>query len=386
MTEITAEWIDKPETQAVCAMLEAAGKQALFVGGCVRNTLLEEPVSDIDISTDALPEEVMQLAKAKGFRALPTGIDHGTVTVITGHIPHEITTFRKDVETDGRRAVVAYSKHVEDDAHRRDFTMNAIYANSRGELVDPLNGMVDLVRRSVRFIDDPDQRIREDFLRILRFFRFHAWYGDHAHGMDPDALAAIANNLDGLESLSNERVGSELKKLLKAPDPAPVVAAMRATGVLQNILPGSDDRALAPLVHLEQENHVEPDAIRRLAALGEGWAERLRLSKSETRKLERLRQELGSMVSAEELGYRLGEEVALDVLLLRAAVLSTPLTYTDRDDLRFASEQVFPVKSADLMPDFQGPKLGETLKQLERQWIDSGFQTTREQLLQGLAQ
>ena len=384
MTEISAEWINRPETQAVCAMLEQAGKQALFVGGCVRNTLLEEPVADIDISTDALPEEVMNLAEAQGLRALPTGIEHGTVTVISGHIPHEITTFRKDVETDGRRAVVAYSKYVDYYAHRRDFTMNAIYANRHGELVDPLNGMIDLVRGSVRFIDDPDQRIREDFLRILRFFRFHAWYGDESHGMDPEALAAIAENLDGLDTLSNERVGSELKKLLNAPDPSPVVAAMQATGVLTRILPGSDDKALAPLVHLEQENDVEPDPIRRLAALGDGWADRLRLSKSEIRPLDRLREELGSMISAEELGYRLGEELALDVLLMRAAVLSTPLTYTDRDDLRFAAKQVFPIKAADLMPEYRGPELGEKLKQLERFWIESGFQLTRDQMLQDM--
>ena len=381
MTVISGEWFHREETQRVCSMLERAGKRALFVGGCVRNTLLGEPVSDIDISTDALPEDVIRMAADEGLKALPTGIDHGTVTVISGHIPHEITTFRKDVETDGRRAVVAYSKHVEDDAHRRDFTMNAIYADARGEIVDPLNGMIDLVRRKVRFIDDPDLRIREDFLRILRFFRFHAWYGDEALGMDAEALAAIAQNLDGLESLSNERVGAETRKLLAAPDPAPAVAAMRTTGALNRILPGADDKALAPLVHLEQENEVAPCTTRRLASLGEGWADKLRLSKADARRVALLRSGIEAMQSPEVLGYTIGREAGLDVLLLRGAIFATPLTFTDKDDLQFGAEQVFPVRARDLMPDLQGPALGARLKHLEAEWIRSGFKLTKEQLL-----
>ena len=250
MTRITADWLTDPATQAVCAALEVGGAQALFVGGCVRNALMGVPVRDIDLSTDAVPERVIALAGAAGIKAVPTGIDHGTVTLVKNGIPHEVTTFRKDVETDGRRAVVAYSTRVEEDAARRDFTMNALYARSDGTVLDPLGGLPDLRARRVRFIGCAGDRIREDYLRSLRYFRFHAWYGCNDLGFDPEALAAIADNLDGLSTLSRERVGGELLRLLAAPDPAPAVAAMRSTGALGLVLPGSDDRALAPLVHL----------------------------------------------------------------------------------------------------------------------------------------
>ncbi|MCK4711369.1 MAG: CCA tRNA nucleotidyltransferase, partial [Marinosulfonomonas sp.] len=175
MTQITADWISNPNTQKVCEMLTDAGFECFFVGGCVRNALLGAPVNDIDISTNALPDRVMELAKAAGLKAVPTGIDHGTVTVIADGTPFEITTYRRDVETDGRRAVVAFSDTIMDDAHRRDFTMNALYADADGVIIDPLNGMPDLLARRIRFIEDADLRIKEDYLRILRFFRFHAW-------------------------------------------------------------------------------------------------------------------------------------------------------------------------------------------------------------------
>ena len=229
---ITGDWITRESTQALMKALNDAGHKALFVGGCVRNALLGVPVADVDIATDALPEEVMRIALAAKMKPVPTGIDHGTVTVVSGSIPHEVTTFRKDVETDGRRAVVAFATDVADDAHRRDLTINALYALADGTLVDPLGGLPDLKARRVRFIEDAEARIREDYLRALRFFRFHAYYGDPAAGMDPEALAAIAANLDGLDTLSRERVGAELLNLLAAPDPAPAVAAMAQTGAL----------------------------------------------------------------------------------------------------------------------------------------------------------
>ncbi len=269
MTRLTSDWINTSETQAVCAALTDAGAQALFVGGCVRNALIGEPVSDIDIATDALPERVMEATAAAGLKPVPTGIDHGTITVVSGGLPYEVTTFRRDVETDGRRAVVAFSTDVTEDATRRDFTMNALYATPDGDVIDPLGGLQDLHDRLVRFIGNADDRIREDHLRSLRFYRFHAWYGDPERGMDPDALAAIARHLNGLEVLSHERIGAEITKLLGSPDPAPAVASMRQTGVLQRVLPGADDRALAPLVHLTQNR----DPMLRLAALGDALAQ-----------------------------------------------------------------------------------------------------------------
>ena len=246
-----APWLEDPVTRAVCRALTGPGHQALFVGGCVRNALLGRPVADIDIATDATPEEVTALAGAAGLHPVPTGIEHGTVTVVAEGRPFEVTTFRRDVETFGRRAVVAYTRDIAEDAARRDFTMNALYAGPDGTVVDPLGGLPDLLARRVRFVGDPAARIAEDYLRILRFFRIHAWYGDPASGLDADGLAACAAAQGGLARLSRERVGAETAKLLAAADPAPAVAAMAAAGILARVLPGADATPLAALVHLE---------------------------------------------------------------------------------------------------------------------------------------
>ncbi len=251
-----APWLDDPATRAVCRALTGSGHQALFVGGCVRNALLGRPVADIDIATDATPEEVMALAGAAGLHPVPTGIAHGTVTVVAEGRPFEVTTFRRDVETFGRRAVVAYTRDIAEDAARRDFTMNALYAGPDGTVVDPLGGLPDLLARRVRFVGDPAARIAEDYLRILRFFRIHAWYGDPASGLDADGLAACAAAQAGLARLSRERVGAETAKLLAAADPAPAVAAMAAAGILARVLPGADATPLAALVHLERRGRL----------------------------------------------------------------------------------------------------------------------------------
>ncbi|OIQ06555.1 MAG: CCA tRNA nucleotidyltransferase, partial [Rhodobacteraceae bacterium CG2_30_10_405] len=278
--KITGTWLTRPETQAVCAMLTGAGYRALMVGGCVRNALLGLAVHDVDIATDALPQAVTDLAMAAGFKAVPTGFDHGTVTVVAGGIGHEITTFRRDVATDGRRATVAFSTLIGEDAARRDLTMNALYATPAGEVIDPLGALPDVLARRVRFVGDATARITEDRLRILRFFRFHAIYGDPDAGLDPEGLAACAANADGIEQLSRERVGAEMGKLLAARDPAPAVAAMAGAGILARVLPGADPRALAPLVHFEAG--IAPRWQRRLAVLGgEDVAKRLRLARKD---------------------------------------------------------------------------------------------------------
>ncbi len=371
MIKVDGSWRRAAPTQRICAALTVAGAQALFVGGCVRNALLNVPVSDIDIATDAEPERVMELAKAKGIKAIPTGIAHGTVTLIADGIPHEVTTFRRDVETDGRRAVVAFSTDIMQDAARRDFTMNALYARPDGSVLDPMGGLVDLNARRVRFIGDAEARIHEDYLRSLRFFRFHAWYGDPSAGMDADGIAAIAANLDGMAHVSVERIGAELLKLLAARDPAPAVAGMRSTGLLARILPGADDRALAPLVALEASAGVASEPIRRLAALGGEQA--LRLSKVQISRLDRFRDAVGSMGGAAELGHRLGLDEARDVLLLRAAMAGQPWDDEEEKQALKGANAMFPIAARDLMPAFSGPALGERLKELEHAWIASDF-------------
>ena len=376
---ITDDWIRDSDLQRVLACLTAGGHRALLVGGCVRNALLDVPVGDIDIATDAPPDRVVALAKAAGIKVVPTGIDHGTVTLVAGGKPHEVTTFRRDVETDGRRATVAFSTRIEEDAARRDFTMNALYAGADGTVLDPLGGLADLVARRVRFVGDPQDRIREDYLRILRFFRFHAAHGDLSAGPDPEGLAACAALSAGIDTLSRERIGHEMRKLLAAPDPAPAVAAMRAAGVLARALPGADDRALGPLVHLE--GGLRPEALRRLAALGgHDPTEALRLSRDEARRLATLVAAATGGMGPGELGYRLGAADGRDALLLHAALLEFPLAAGWQDALSRGADARLPVRAADL-PGVTGPALGARLKDIEARWIASDFELSREQLL-----
>ena len=381
MIRIGGEWLKRPETVAVMAALTGAGHQAYFVGGCVRDALAGRPVKDIDIATDARPEAVMAAVEQLGMKAVPTGIDHGTVTLVSGDIPHEVTTFRRDVETDGRRAVVAYSDDIADDAARRDFTMNALYADADGVVADPLgSGVADLRAGRVRFVGDAEARIHEDYLRILRFFRFLARFG--GNGPDPQALAAIGRTLDGLSALSAERVRHEMLRLLGADDPGPAVAAMAAAGVLSRVLPGADATWLPVLVHLEAEAGVAPDPIRRLAVLGgEDAGGRWRLSKAETRRLARLKALLGAGSGMAEIGYRDGFEAAQDIALLRAAFAGAPLDDADLAVARQAAAATCPVRATDLMPDYQGAALGARLSEIEDRWIASGFTLTRDALL-----
>jgi len=379
--KVSGAWLDAPKTQAVFAALTEQGHTALAVGGCVRNALMGVPVTDVDIATDATPKTVTKLAENAGLKAVPTGIDHGTITLVSASTGYEVTTFRADTETDGRHAIVRYSKDMSEDAARRDFTMNALYADATGQVLDPLNGLPDLNARRVRFIGDAQARIREDYLRILRFFRFAAWYGDPALGFDAGALAAIAVSLDGLEGLSKERVTAELIKLLAASDPAPAVGSMSQTGILQAILPGSESRALAPLVHLEHEAGVAPDAVRRLAALGVYDSDALRLSKRIQTRLALYQRLISSTERPLELGYRHGKDMAADVLLLRAALFETPIDKSAMRDAQIGAKAEFPVKPADLMPTYQGPALGEMLRKLETRWIASCFTLTKADLM-----
>ena len=383
MTVLRTDWLEDPDTQHVCKVLKDGGADVYFVGGCVRNALLGAGASDLDLCTNMRPEQVIDLAETAGIRAVPTGIDHGTVTLVHKSVPYEITTFRRDVATDGRRAVVAFSDCIKEDAARRDFTMNALYARPDGEVVDPLDGLPDLVARRVRFIGTAENRIREDYLRSLRYFRFHAWYGNADLGFDPDALSAIAGNLDGIPSLSRERVGQELVKLLAAPDPAPAVAVMRQIGLLSVILPGSDDRALAPLIHLEAG--MPPEPMRRLAALGgEDPRDALRLSKAQANMVQLLRTEATGSTAPAALAYMYDQSVARDVMLLRSALLEMPLPPMLETELNAGAQAVFPLTAQDLMPDVQGPALGVALKRLKSDWIASGFSLDKDTLLKRL--
>lgn len=350
----------------VMQALHAQGDHAFLVGGVVRNALLGQPVDDIDIATDATPDRVMALAEAAGLRAVPTGIDHGTVTLVHDGRGYEVTTFRRDVETDGRHAVVAFTEDMAQDAARRDFTMNALYADADGQVIDPMGGLADLTARRLRFVGDPAKRIREDYLRILRFFRFFARYGQHA---DPDAVAACTAHMEGLTGIARERIGAEMRKLLAAPDPAPSVALMAQTGVLDLLLPGADPAALKAL--LAQEGDLPPSWPRRLAVLHPDPAAALRLSKSEAKTQAALRMALDQDWSLDQAAYRLGADIGRDHALLSAA-RGHDLPPDWQVQIEQAANASFPLRAADL-PDLQGPALGHALKTAEAAWIASGF-------------
>lgn len=368
---IDAPWVGDGATRAVCRAIEAGGHAILFVGGCVRNALLGLPVADIDLATDARPEAVIALARSAGLNPVPTGVEHGTVTVVAAGRPFQVTTFRRDVETFGRHAVVAFSDDIAEDAARRDFTLNALYARPDGTVVDPLGGFPDLRAGHVRFVGDPAARIAEDYLRILRFFRMTAWYGDPGLGLDAAGLAACAAGQDGLDGLSRERVGAEMTKLLAAPDPAPAVAAMAAAGILARALPGADATALAPLVHLEAAR--PPRWQRRLAALGwrPEWAEALRMSRADARALATTARALAAGEPPAVAAYRHGADAARDAALVRAASLSAPVPPDLDAEIARGAEAVFPLRAADLA--LTGRALGAALRRLEETWIASDF-------------
>ena len=376
---ITQDWIAEEDLQTVLGFLNSDHEQGFLVGGCVRNALMGLSISDIDIATSCDPKTVCLKAKAAGFTVIPTGIDHGTVTILSRSGPLEITTFRQDVETDGRHAKVAFTDNIAQDASRRDFTMNAIYCAANGKVVDPLSGMHDLTNGHVRFIGDPYERIREDHLRILRFFRFTAIYGNPDNGIDPEGLAACSELQDGLDAISKERIGSEFMKLLGARDPAPAVMAMSQAGILGRILPGSDARFLSLLVHFE--TGFAHDPIRRLAILGEtDQTKNLRLSNKQTRYLDVLKNDFDP--SGKRTAFEHGVNAGLGAALISATYSETPVANDIERTLQIAADAVFPISSDVLMQYVKGPALGRALSDLKSEWVSSDFTASSEHLLQ----
>ncbi len=369
---------DWPSVTMVVAALTAQGTAVRFVGGCVRDALLGHEPNDIDIATPDQPQVVMALAREAGLRVVPTGIDHGTVTVIADHQPVEVTTLRHDVETDGRRAVVAFTDDWAADALRRDFTINALYADPDGRLHDPVGGLADLAARHVRFIGRAADRLAEDYLRALRFFRFHARFAEGPP--DGEALAAIADCRQALTRLSAERIASEVLKILALPRALEAVGLMRDCGVLAVILPEAADFA-------RLERHAEgADALLRLAALlpdepevGKALANRLRLSKAQGARLAGALTPLsiaGGDACLRRLIHVAGRQAVADRAVLQ-----------ERDTLsaRIAALDVpeFPLRGADLLAaGVPGdPAVGRLLAELEDWWLDAGLLPDREACL-----
>ena len=384
----SADWFTRSSTRTVLAALDAVDAGgSRFVGGCVRNTLLGEPVSDIDIATRLTPEQTIAALSAAGIRAIPTGIEHGTVTGVCDHEPFDITTLRRDVETDGRRAVVAFTRDWAEDAMRRDFRMNALYADTAGQIHDPTGGgLSDIESRRIVFIGKAEDRLREDHLRNLRFFRFSAWYG---RGLDAEGLAACGALKDGLDIIAAERIWKELLKLLDAPSPYEAVDAMHACGVLDVILPENQslDR-LKGLARVEARSGKAFGGMERFITLlapdEEAMRElaiRLRLSGLERDRLIDFTQAIDafspdmSVKAAKEAIYRTGNQTSLDVLLWQWAGALTP-EWQDLFELCQSWERpVFPVRGADLIRAgvSPGPELGERLRKMEDAWIANDY-------------
>ena len=393
----TTDWMRDAATRKVVEALQAQGPDmARFVGGCVRNTLMDRPVDDIDIATPLPPEKAMAALQEAGLHVVPTGIAHGTVTAIADGRPFEVTSLREDIETDGRHAQVQFGTDWEKDSRRRDFRFNAIYADpDSGALYDPQHGIEDALKGVVAFVGDPETRIKEDYLRILRYFRFFAWYGSGRP--DRDAVKACARCKDGMAALSAERIWKELEKLLSAPDPSRALRWMRTAEVLQVILPESIhvDRACA-LIALEQQEGWAPDPLLRLMAMIDSrrWAKvaaRLKLSNAQKNRLKAWH-DAGAVDPDEDymdVSRRFYRKVVagyVDAARIAMGTLDERARRRVQDLMEFAQEwerPVFPVQARDLIAEGykEGRELGDLLWDLEDEWIRSGFALSKSELI-----
>ena len=400
--------MSEPDTTRLFDTLKKGGHTVRFVGGCVRDSIANRPVSDIDLATDAVPDKVLEVLGEAMIRAVPTGIEHGTITAIPDTRSFEITTLRKDVETDGRHASVEFTKDWFEDASRRDFTFNALSADPDGTVYDYFGGLGDLKAGRVRFIGDAMERVVEDYLRILRFFRFQAHYAKT--DPDPNALAACRAGAPDVETLPGERIWAELSRTLIAPKPGPVFQLMEDIGLLRLLLPvGRSVKRMEALAALETMVSSAPDQVRRLAALlqlnhGEASkiAARLRLSRDETHRLDDLIASRGvSSAGMKELAlrrmlYALGREQFCDLILLdwadQIAMNATEAAQSVQgwwytwDTASLWEPPEFPLVGNDVMEMGveEGPKVGQILDDIEEWWVEQAFQPDREACLDQL--
>jgi poly(A) polymerase len=386
-----AAFLNEKPLADVLAVMNGGGEETRVVGGAVRNLLFGLPLTEIDLATTAQPKAVIERVTAAGFKAVPTGIEHGTITVVADGKPFEVTTLREDVETDGRHAVVRFGRDWKKDAERRDFSINAMSLSSDGAVHDYCGGLADIEKRVVRFIGNADQRIAEDYLRVLRFFRFFAAYGEGEP--DREGYLACARARDKLDKLSRERIRAEILKLLAAKRAPEAMTAMADAGIYDRVFANAPELpALSKLALIEQSNEIAPDAVRRLAAvavrLDEDAAnlrERLRLSNEEYKRLAsmgdrwwRLTPAAGESYAKETL-YRIGAEEYADRALISFAHSSASLADEGWGALLSLPQRWTPPRFPLSADDFikrgveKGPKLGKSLAAAEAEWIAADF-------------
>ena len=380
--QINSEWIKNKVTQNILKIFEGADHNAYLVGGCIRNSILNIPVTDIDISTDATPQQTVDLFNRENFKVAPTGFSHGTVTVISEGIPYQITTMRSDQNTDGRHADVVFSDDIKKDAERRDFTINALYADSTGKIINPIGGLEDFNPLAIKFIGDPNNRIQEDYLRILRFFRFHAQFSELVTQFDKVALDAIKKNQDGLKKLSKERIWSELKKILSTSNPARSLYKMSQLGILEIILENKNVHNIKRFNLIEKKMGLEPEPIRRLVAITENTDDTfLNLSRKEAKKFSLLKGLLKKKHDPAELVYQFNREIAQSVLAIYTFYMGEKLRLSDIKKIEKACLFPCPITGAQISKYMDGPAVGIKIKEAQRAWIKSNFKSDEAKIL-----
>ena len=387
--EFDKVWNSDSTLKTLIHSLESSGGVAYLVGGCVRNTILGRPFTDIDIATDLLPEQVVKISKKEGYKVIQTGLSYGTVTIVNAGRKFEVTTFRSDIKTYGRKASVKFTADIKLDAMRRDFTMNSIYMNISGEIIDPLGSLDDLLEKKIKFIGNPSERIEEDNLRILRFFRFLAEFNKGRSDIDQDTMEALYKYNKEVKSLSRERIWMELKRILSVPEPQHIFSIMIEKGILDEVFPPIEIEGLSKVITAEKKYSVSPSHLVRLFSLnksiGKKWAHYVSLTSNEAKILEFIKESLAHYKDLKTVAYKFGRVVAEGWLLNYDDGFSEMIPSKISEIIDNGCNTFFPVSGVDLLEEMEeGPELGRQMEWLEDLWIKSGFTMGKKELLSKL--
>ncbi len=380
-------WLKSPDVVAVFDALNSRGAKVFAVGGCVRNTVLGGLVEDIDLATDAVPEEVIESSRSANLNVILTGFDYGTITIVSGCRHFHVTTFRSDLSYNGRYPKVSFSKDIVKDASRRDFTINAIYVTRSGEFLDPLSGWSDLINGHITFIGNPLKRIQEDHLRILRYFRFVALHSGSSFECDESVLSMFSKELTGLNRVSKERIWYELKKILAASRPLLSITAMRKSKVLQYLLPGAEVSQFGQLLEKEKVLNLKPKFINRLISLNQDlvgtWIKDQPLMKKEKGEIATILKILKDESSLAIKGFKFGEVSTIDSILLSKKFSSGQVANSTLEEIRKGAEERFPLSASEDFSKYSNPSrlLGNEVSRLKKLWLKSNFELKRKELL-----